>query len=120
MQPHRLMGQRVNHAQFHHPVRQQAQVPVVVALGGRAAGQGDQVGSPRSSSLRYRWGWVRSRIAPSNPSSAKRRLRRNTVPSDTSRACATLEADQPSPVLSRMRARVVTRGLGPVPERPVP
>ena len=44
MQPHRLMGQRVNHVQFHHPVRQQAQVPVVVALGGRAAGQGDQVG----------------------------------------------------------------------------
>ena len=44
MQPHRLVGQRVNHAQFNHPVRQQAQVPVVVALGGRAAGQGDQVG----------------------------------------------------------------------------
>ena len=44
MQPHRLVGQRVNHAQFNHPIRQQAQVPVVMALGGRAAGQGDQVG----------------------------------------------------------------------------
>ena len=44
MQPHRLVGQRVNHAQFNHPIRQQAQIPVVVALGGLAAGQGDQVG----------------------------------------------------------------------------
>ena len=62
----------------------------------------------RSSTLRYRWAWTRSFKAPSNPSSAKRRLRRNTVPSDTSRAWATLGADQPSSVLSRMRARVVT------------
>ena len=52
--------------------------------------------SPRSFSLRYRWGWVRSLSTPFNPSSAKRRLRRNTVPSDTSRAWATLDADQPS------------------------
>ena len=44
MQTHRLMGQGVNHTQFNHPVRQKAQVPVVVALGGWAAGQGDQVG----------------------------------------------------------------------------
>ena len=44
MQTHRLVGQGVNHAQFNHPVRQKAQVPVVVAFGGRAAGQGNQVG----------------------------------------------------------------------------
>ena len=114
VQAHRLVGQGLDHSQFNHPVRQQAQIPVVVALGAGLQARAIRWASPRSSSLRYRWGWVRSLSAPSNPSSAKRRLRRNTVPSDTSRAWATLDADQPSPVLSRMRARVVTwAGLFP-------
>ena len=42
MQPHRLVGQGLHHSQLHHPVRQQPQFPVVVALEGWAAGQGDQ------------------------------------------------------------------------------
>ena len=46
VQAHRPMGQGLNHSQFNHTVRQQAQIPVVVALGGRAAGQGDQMGLP--------------------------------------------------------------------------
>ena len=57
-----------------------------------------------SSSLRRRLNCARS-----NPSPAKRRLMRNTVPWDTSRACPALGAGQPSPVLNRMRARVATR-----------
>ncbi len=44
MQPHRLVGQGLHHSQLHHPVRQQAQFPVVVAFWGWAAGQGDQMG----------------------------------------------------------------------------
>ena len=44
MQAHRLVGQRLNHSQPHHPVRQQAQIPVVVAFRSRAAGQGDEMG----------------------------------------------------------------------------
>ena len=43
VQPHRLVRQGLNHPQLNHPVRQQAQVPVVVALRGRAAGQGNQL-----------------------------------------------------------------------------
>ena len=42
--PHRLVGQRLHQSQLHHPVRQQPQIPVAVALGRRRAGQGDQVG----------------------------------------------------------------------------
>ena len=44
VQAHRLVGQGLDHSQLHHPVRQQTQIPVVVALGGRAAGQGDKMG----------------------------------------------------------------------------
>ena len=44
MQPHRLVGQGLHHSQLHHPVRQQAQFPVVVALRGWAAGQGNEMG----------------------------------------------------------------------------
>ena len=44
VQAHRLVGQGLDHSQLHHPVRQQAQIPVVVALGGRTAGQGDEMG----------------------------------------------------------------------------
>ena len=51
--------------------------------------------SPLSSNLRYRLTWVRSHRAPSNPSSANRRLIRNTVPSATSKASATRGAGQP-------------------------
>ena len=43
MQPHRLVGQGLHHPQLHHSVRQQSQFPVLMALGGRAAGQGYQV-----------------------------------------------------------------------------
>ena len=44
VQAHRLVGEGLDHSQLHHPVRQQAQIPVVVALGGRTAGQGDEMG----------------------------------------------------------------------------
>ena len=44
MQPPRLVGQGFHHSQLHHPVRQQPKIPVVVALGRRTAGEGDQVG----------------------------------------------------------------------------
>ena len=108
MQAHRLVGQGVNHTQFNHPVRQQAQVPMVVALGGGLQARAMRWTPPRPSSLRYRWAWGRFWIAPSNPPSANRRLTRNTVPSTTSRVWATLGADQPSSVLSGMRAGVVT------------
>lgn len=68
----------------------------------------------RSSSLRYWRGWGRSCDTPSSPPSAKRRLMRYTLDSATSRAWATLGADQPSAVFSRMRARVAIRaGLLP-------
>ena len=51
---------------------------------------------------------------PSSPPSTKRRLKRYKLDSATSKAWATLEADQPSPVSSSMRARVATRaGLLP-------
>ena len=60
MQPHRLVGQGLHHSQLHHPVRQQPQFPVVMALGGWAAGQGDEMDSARSSSFRYRRAWTRS------------------------------------------------------------
>ena len=53
----------------------------------------------------------RSCSTPANPSSAKRRLMRNTVPSATSRAWATWGADQPASVFSKIRARVVTRAV---------
>ena len=62
----------------------------------------------RSSSLRYRLAWGRSRSTPFSPTSAKRRLMRYTLDSATSRTWATLGADQLSLVLSRMRARVAT------------
>ena len=65
--------------------------------------------SPRSSSLRYRLAWGWSCRTPSNPSSAYRPLVRNTVRGDVSRAAATWDALQPSSVLSRMRARLMTR-----------
>ena len=45
--------------------------------------------SPRSSSLPYRLAWGWSWSTPSNPSSAYRRLVRNTVRCDVSRAAAT-------------------------------
>ena len=72
--------------------------------------------SVRSSILRYRWAWGRSLSTPSSPPSAKRRLTLNTVPWATSRAWATLGAGQPSSVLSRMRARLITRA-DPFPAR---
>ena len=49
------------------------------------------------------------RAAHLNPSSAYRRLVRNTVRGDVSRAAATWEALQPASVLSRMRTRLMTR-----------
>ena len=44
MQPHRLVGQGLHHSQLYHPVRQQAQFPVAVALRGWTAGQSDEMG----------------------------------------------------------------------------
>ena len=112
MQPHRLVGQGLHHPQLHHSVRQQAQFPVVMALGGRAAGQGDEMGLDPLVQLPVPVGLDSILKRPSSPSSAKRRLMRNTVPSDTSRAWDTRDADQPSPVLSRMR--VVVQRLRPL------
>ena len=59
MQPHRFVGDGPHHSQVHHPVRHQPQIPMVVALGRRTAGQGDQslprtrygVGFPKWSSF---------------------------------------------------------------------
>ena len=109
MQAHRLVGQRLHHSQFHHPVRQHPQFPVVVPLRGRTAGQGDEMGLGFIVQLPVPVGLDPVFSAPSSPSSAKRRLMRNTVPSDTSKAWATRDADQPSPVFSRIRARLLTR-----------
>ena len=108
MQPHRFVGQ----GQLHHSVRQQAQFPVVMALGGRAAGQGNEMGLDPLVQLPVPVGLDSILKRPSSPSSAKRRSMRNTVPSDTSKAWDTRDADQPSPVLSRMR--VVVQRLRPV------
>ena len=60
-----------------------------------------------SSTFRYWLTWLWCRSTSSSPSSAYRRLVRNTVRSDTCRAAATWEAVQPSSILSRMRARVI-------------
>ena len=65
--------------------------------------------SPLSSNLRYRLAWGWSCNTPSNPSSAYRRLVRTTVRGDVSSAAATWEALHPSSVLSRIRARLMTR-----------
>ena len=65
--------------------------------------------SPRSSNFRCRLAWGRSRRALASPSPVKRCLIRYTVPSATSRASATWGAAQPSSLLSRIRARAVTR-----------
>ena len=118
MQAHRLVGKGLHHSQLHHPVRQQAQIPVLVAFRRWTAGQGDEMGLPKSSSFRYRFACTRSFSAPSKPASAKRRLRRNTVPSDTSKAWATWGADHPSPVFSRTRVRLITRAE-PFPARTI-
>ena len=114
MEAHRLVGQRLHQTQLRHLARQRPQRPVVVALGAGLQARASRWPSARSSILRYRWAWGRSFKTPSSLPSAKRRLMRYTLDSATSRAWATLGADQPSPVLSRMRARVATRtGLLP-------
>ena len=46
MQPHRLVGQGFHQSQFYRLPRQQPQGPVVVAPGGRPAGQGNQMRFP--------------------------------------------------------------------------
>ena len=114
-QAHRLVGQGFHQAQFHRLAGQCAQRPVVMPLGSRGAGQGDQMRSGPVVQLAVPVGLGPVSLStPSSPSSAKRRLMRNTLDSATSRAWATLGADQPSPVLSRMRARAATRaGLLP-------
>ena len=84
--------------------------PTAAGSSGRA-GAGLQAKVMRwasSSSFRGRLGWGRSCNTPANPSSAKRRLMRNTVPSETSNAPATLGALHPTLVLSRIRALAVT------------
>ena len=103
MQPHRLMGQGLHHSQLNHPVRQQAQIPMFMSLRRWAAGQNDQVGFAPVVHLAVPVGLgpVLDRPVRPTPSSAKRRLIRYTVPSDTSKAWATLGAVQPSLVLEQ-------------------
>ena len=103
MAAHRLVGQGLHYSQLHHLVRQQAQVPMVVAFGGRLQARAIRWASARSSILGYRWAWGRSLSTPSNPPSEKRRMTLKTVPEATSKAWDTLAADQFSSVLSRMR-----------------
>ena len=83
-QPHRLMGQGL-HYQFHHPVRQQAQVPPLVSLRRIGAGQGYRRSASGTSVLQLGVKQHRSAI------------------------WATRGAVHPSSVFSRMRARAVMR-----------
>ena len=82
---------------------------MVVAFGSVAASQGNQVGFAPIIQLAIPVGSGWSWSAPSNPSSAYCRLVRNTVRGDVCSAVATWDALQPSSVLSRMRARLMTR-----------
>jgi len=71
--------------------------------------------SPLSSNFLGRRGLGFSFMAASRPDSEKRRLTRNTVPSERSNDSATLGALHPSSVLRRIRARAVSRaGLLPL------
>ena len=101
--------------QLHHLARQKTQGPVFMPFRRVGAGHAMRWASPRSSSFRHRWAWGRSCSTPS-PASAKRRLVRYTVPSATSRASASWGALHPASVLSRIRARMVTRAA-PFPAR---
>ena len=63
--------------------------------------------STLSSTFLGRLTWLWRRSTSSRPSSAYRRLVRNTVRSDPSSAAATWGAVQPSSIFSRLRARVM-------------
>ena len=115
MPTHALVGQRLHQSQLHRPARKGPQRPVVIPLGTRGAGQGDEMGPGPVIQLAVPVGLgpVPGARRPARPR-RKRRLMRYTLDSATSRAWATLGADQPSLVLSRMRARAATRaGLLP-------
>ena len=81
-------------------------------------GQSDQAGFAPVIQLAVPFGLGPVLDCPSQPLFGETPLTRNTVPSDTSKAWAIPDADQPSVVLSRMHARVVTL-VGLLPERTV-
>ena len=108
VQAHRLVGQGGHQPQLHQPCPPKTRLQCSYPSGGSEQASAMRWASPRSSSFRRRWAWGRSFSTPCSPSSVKRRLIRNTVPSAKFKASATWRALHPSSVLSRIRARMVT------------
>ncbi len=109
-------SQELNGAQLNRPVRQQAQVPMVVALGGRATGQSNQVGLGSVIHLAVPVVLRPVLEHPVQHAPGEAPLDIEHCTQVHIQGLGHLGAGQPSSVFSRMRARVVTRAE-PLPAR---